>query len=60
MNLAADAAPLQSSARLQSNTRRRVCVSVVVVVAVIAIIFLGLAGYLYRMDRKISALENEK
>ena len=31
-----------------------------VVVAVIAIIFLGLAGYLYRMDRKISALENEK
>ena len=31
-----------------------------VVVAVIAIIFLGLAGYLYRMDRKISALEDEK
>jgi len=31
-----------------------------VVVAVIAIIFLGLAGYLYRMDRKITALENEK
>ena len=31
-----------------------------VVVAVIAIIFLGLAGYLYRMDRKISALENAK
>ena len=31
-----------------------------VVVAVIAVIFLGLAGYLYRMDRKISALENEK
>ena len=31
-----------------------------VVVSVIAIIFLGLAGYLYRMDRKISALENEK
>jgi len=31
-----------------------------VVIAVIAIIFLGLAGYLYRMDRKISALENEK
>ena len=31
-----------------------------VVLAVIAIIFLGLAGYLYRMDRKISALENEK
>lgn len=31
-----------------------------VVVAVIAIIFLGLAGYLYRMDRKVTALENEK
>ena len=31
-----------------------------VVIAVIAVIFLGLAGYLYRMDRKISALENEK
>ncbi|HCP41729.1 MAG TPA: CcmD family protein [Cryomorphaceae bacterium] len=31
-----------------------------VVVAVITIIFLGLAGFLYRMDRKISALENEK
>lgn len=31
-----------------------------VVVAVIAIIFLGLAVYLYRMDRKITALENEK
>ena len=31
-----------------------------VVVAVIAIIFLGLAGYLYRMDRKVPALENEK
>ena len=31
-----------------------------VVVAVIAIIFVGLAGYLYLMDRKISALENEK
>ena len=31
-----------------------------VVVAVIAIIFLGLAAYLYRMDRKITALENEK
>ena len=27
-----------------------------VVIAVIAVIFLGLAGYLYRMDRKISAL----
>lgn len=31
-----------------------------VVIAVIAVIFLGLAGYLYRIDRKISALENEK
>ena len=31
-----------------------------VVIDVIAVIFLGLAGYLYRMDRKISALENEK
>lgn len=31
-----------------------------VVVAVIVIIFLGLAGYLYRMDRKVTALENEK
>ena len=31
-----------------------------VVIAVIAIIFLGLAGYLFLLDRKISALENEK
>lgn len=31
-----------------------------VVIAVIAIIFLGLAGFLLRMDRKVSALENEK
>ena len=34
--------------------------TIYVVVAVIAIIFLGLAGYLYRMDRKVTALENEK
>lgn len=31
-----------------------------VVVAVIALIFLGLGAYLFRLDRKIGKLENEK
>ena len=31
-----------------------------VVIAVIALIFLGLAGYLVKLDRSISKLENEK
>lgn len=31
-----------------------------VVIAVIGIIFLGIAGYLVRIDRKLTRLENEK
>ena len=31
-----------------------------VVIAVIAIIFIGLAGYLVKLDRSIKKLENEK
>lgn len=31
-----------------------------VVIAVIALIFLGLAGYLVKLDRSITNLENEK
>lgn len=31
-----------------------------VVIAVIALIFIGLAGYLVRLDRAIKKLENEK
>jgi len=31
-----------------------------VVIAVIAVVFIGLAGYLIHLDRKITKLENEK
>lgn len=57
-NLFAALVPFQALA--QTENVMYIEGKIYVVVAVIAIIFLGLAGYLYRMDRKISALENEK
>jgi CcmD family protein len=54
LNLAAQAQTVEMADILRSSGK------IYVVVGTIAIIFVGLAGYLFMLDRRVSKLEKEK